>query len=201
MTGRASFEISGAHRDQQGGRAVAEGDGDALLLALVADTIDHPGGTLYTHLHRVAATLDQWDATPTVQYAGLCHAFYGTDGFAPTLLALSERDRLTRAVGPQVEALVYLYSSCERAAVYPQIGEPGPLLFTDRFTTRTSTLTGSESRAFLEITAANELDVLTHNPEMASRYGAELLQLFIRAGDLLSREAQKACRETLAPLI
>jgi hypothetical protein len=134
-----------------------------------------------------------------MQNAGLCHAFYGTDGFAPALLGLHERDVLIRAVGSDVEAIVYLYASCDRAEVYPRIGRPGSLDFTDRFAGTTRPLDAPDVRAFMEITAANELDVVTHNTDLASSSGPALFQLFSRGRELLSPSAWKACQATLVP--
>ncbi len=174
--------------------------GRSLLWVHGADRIEHPGGTLYEHLNRVQNQLQEWDASVTVQAAGLCHAAYGTDGFAPALLELSERRVLAHAVGADVERLVYLYASCDRAAVYPRLGQAVPVVFTDRFTATSATLGEAELRAFLEITAANELDVLTHNPALAAQHSAGLLDLFTRARDLLSPLAHNACESTLRPL-
>lgn len=172
----------------------------ALLLARGADAIEHPGGTLYEHLGRVAATLAAWGAGAAVQLAGLCHAFYGTDGFQPALLALSERGVLARAVGCDVEELVYFYGSCDRDAVYPQLGQAGPPEFTDRFTGGAMIPGEAELQTFVEITAANELDVVTHNPELAAKHGEVLLELFTRTRGLLSPPAWHACESTLRPL-
>jgi hypothetical protein len=43
------------------------------------------------HLKRVKALLDSWGARPALAAAGLCHAFYGTDGFPTALLDLEHR--------------------------------------------------------------------------------------------------------------
>src|SRR5207244_7998014 len=48
-------------------------------------------------------------------------------------------------------------------------------------------------RAVIELTAANELDVLARSEELAARYGATLLDLFTRARPLLSSSAWRAC--------
>jgi hypothetical protein len=56
-----------------------------LLVSRGAHEITHPGGTLLAHLERVHALLDQWGARPALRLAGLCHAFYGTDGFPAAL--------------------------------------------------------------------------------------------------------------------
>ena len=55
-------------------------------------------------------------------------------------------------------------------------------------------------RAFLEITAANELDVLAHNAELAKQHGPGLYGFLKRAGSLLSPAAQDAVDRQLGHL-
>jgi catechol 2,3-dioxygenase-like lactoylglutathione lyase family enzyme len=163
-----------------------------FLLSRGAGEMSHPGGTLYEHLVRVAALLAEWEADPDLQVAGLCHACYGTDGYPDALLGLDERSVLAALAGTRAESLVYLYGSCDRAAVYPALGSPGPVPFRDRFTGRTRTPPERDIRAFTELTAANELDVLRHNAALASRYGAALGQLFAGARPRLTGAAWRA---------
>src|SRR3954454_16181055 len=106
----------------------------ALLRRFGADRTPHPGGTLLTHLERVRIQLALWDARPALQLAGLCHAFYGTDGFPTALLPLDRRTELASVIGPDAEAIVHFYASCDRGATYPHLLEPR---FRDRFTGRT----------------------------------------------------------------
>ena len=157
-----------------------------------AGQLPHPGGTLYEHLVRVAALLAEWGAGEDLQAAGLCHACYGTDGYPHTLLGLDERPVLSALAGAGAESLVYLYGSCDRAAVHPALKEPGPVPFRDRFTGRTHTPPESDIRAFTELTAANELDVIRHNPAMAARHGAALRQFFAGARQRLTDAAWHA---------
>ncbi|MFI2641757.1 VOC family protein [Streptomyces sp. NPDC018610] len=164
-----------------------------------ADRVPHPGGTLLAHLVRVARTLAEWGADPDVQIAGLCHAAYGTDGFDQDLLPLTERATLAELIGERAEALVHFYGSCDRGAVYPRLGGDRPPVFRDRFTGGEHTPAEADLRAFLEITAANELDVMAHNEELAARHGAALYELFARSRDLLSAEAWAACTRVLGP--
>ena len=77
----------------------------ALLRELGAADIAHPGGTLLAHLVRVRDRLARWEARPALQLAGLCHAFYGTDGFATALLPTGRRAELTAVIGPEAESL------------------------------------------------------------------------------------------------
>ncbi len=163
-----------------------------LLVERGANAVEHPGGTLLEHVLRVAALLQGWGASDEVQAAGLCHAFYGTDGFAVTLLDLDQRDVLVRCIGPRAEAWVYLYASCDRAAVYPELSRSGPLRFRDRFTGETSEVPERDAAVLAELTAANELDIVTVNPAWATEIGVGLLDLFRGARHRLSRAASEA---------
>lgn len=167
---------------------------DELLQARGAGSVPHPGGTLLDHLRRVQLLLVDWGAALEVQLAGLCHACYGTDGFPVALLDTTQRPRLGGVIGAEAEALVYLYGSCDRARTYPRLGSPVVEL-QDRFT-GLSTVPDHESlRAFVEITAANELDVIRHNQMIATEHGPALDQLFTRAHRVLSPSARQAWAE------
>src|ERR1700733_3081771 len=163
-----------------------------FLLERGAGRLQHPGGTLYEHVTRVAALLAEWRASEEVQAAGLCHACYGTAGFPHALLSLAERPVLGGLIGARAEALVYLYGSCDRAAVYPALGSPGPVPFRNRFTGATRTPPERDVRAFLELTAANELDVIRHDPVMAAEQGPALRRLFAATRRRLSAAAWQA---------
>lgn len=146
---------------------------------------------MFAHLVRVAMLLTEWGADSDVQLAGLCHAAYGTDGFPVALLGLDERALLAETIGQNAEALVYLYASCDREPTYAQLAQP-IATFSDRFDGAQRTTAPSVLRAFMEITAANELDVVRQNDEFARRYGAELAQLFADTGRYLSKPARQA---------
>jgi catechol 2,3-dioxygenase-like lactoylglutathione lyase family enzyme len=172
---------------------------DAFLRSGGAGELRHPGGRLLDHLHRVRDLLAGWGADVDVQVAGLCHATYGTDGFDPSLLPVAERATLRGLIGERAEALVYLYASCDRSVVYPRIGREDPVVFLDRFTVVEHTPDLVDLRAFLEITAANELDALAHSRPLAAQHGSGLYRLFTRAGTLLSDRAREAYSRQLAP--
>jgi catechol 2,3-dioxygenase-like lactoylglutathione lyase family enzyme len=81
--------------------------------------------------------------------------------------------------------------------VYPQLGAGHPVLFRDRFTGDRYTLSDADLRALVEITAANELDLVQVNGELAARYGPDLWRLFARCRSWLSEPAQHACTRLL----
>ncbi|MGW1591617.1 DUF6817 domain-containing protein [Streptomyces sp. NPDC002386] len=169
----------------------------ALLRECGAQTMAHPGGTLLAHLRRVQDRLALWQARPALRLAGLCHAFYGTDGFPGALLPVTRRAELEAAIGAEAESIVHLYASCDRAATYPDLGRPGAP-FHDRFTGESHVPGPRARRDFAELSAANELDLARLDPAFRDRWGADLLALFTRIRPLLSADAWLDCRTVLA---
>ncbi|MEI5097347.1 hypothetical protein RB200_00120 [Streptomyces sp. PmtG] len=169
----------------------------AMLRAAGAEDVEHPGGTLFAHLVRVSDLLAAWGARPALVSAGLCHAFYGTDGFPVVLLDVGRRAELAEAIGAEAEALVHLYASCDRDASHSELADDKGT-FVDRFTGGRVYPSLAERRDFAELTVANELDIVTVNPEARDRYGADLLALFTRWRPLLSEPARAHCRDVLA---
>lgn len=160
-------------------------DATDLLVACGAETIAHPGGTLFAHLRRVHAKLVDWQAGEDVRLAGLCHAAYGTDGFATSLLPLEDRSRLAEIIGTGAEELVYFYASCDRAFSYRGLAERDGV-FRDRFTGTELVPTDAQRRDFAAITVANELDLVGVNADFATEHGSTLLALFTRFRPLLA---------------
>ncbi|MGW2648565.1 DUF6817 domain-containing protein [Streptomyces sp. NPDC001393] len=168
----------------------------AFLRDLGAAGLAHPGGTLLAHLQRVERQLAEWDARPALRLAGLCHACYGTDGFPEALLPPDRRTELAAVIGPEAEALVYLYGSCDRKAAYPALAEADGV-FRDRFTGRAHVPDPGPRRDFAELTAANELDLARLDPAFRAQWGSALLALFTRTRPLLSPPAWSACETVL----
>lgn len=165
---------------------------ERFLIERGAERVPHPGGTLFAHLKRVAVSLNTWSAPEHLELAGLCHAVYGTDGFGTALVHLGERERVRALVGSQAESIIYTYASVDRGFLYAQIGRGSRVLLRDRFSTTTRELSRAELCHFMELTAANELDVITHSPDIAAQYGGTLVGLMDRARELLSSDAVAA---------
>jgi uncharacterized protein DUF6817 len=159
--------------------------------------IAHPGGTLLAHLERVAALLEQWGARPTAQLAGLCHAWYGTDGFAVALGDVAHRDELAALIGAEAEQLVYFYASCDRRFSYRHLVQPGGP-FRDRFTGTVLCPPLALRRDFAELTAANELDIAAVNADSRAGYGEAFHELFTSWKDLLSVPARQAVQAAVS---
>ncbi|MET9885433.1 DUF6817 domain-containing protein [Streptomyces sp. NPDC006430] len=168
----------------------------ALLHAFGAADLDHPGGTLLAHLRRVQEQLAAWGARPALQLAGLCHAFYGTDGFATTLLPVGRRAELAAVIGAEAEEITYVYASCDRGASYPSLDAEAPA-FHDRFTGQVHSPDRQCRRDFAELSCANELDLARIDPAFRTAWGPDLLALFTRSRGLLSEPAWRDCRAVL----
>lgn len=148
----------------------------ALLRQRCADTIVHPGGTLYTHLVRVHDRLTGHGLPEWVALAGLAHAAYGTDGFDTALLALDERPLLRAAAGDQAEQLVHRYAACLRKATWRPLAQTRQLH--DRFAGTVHTLTAAELRPLVDLSIVNELDLCEQSPDVAARYGGYFREVF-----------------------
>jgi hypothetical protein len=147
-----------------------------LLRDRGAETIVHPGGTLYAHLNRVHDRLLALGQTPDVALAGLGHAVYGTDGFHVTLATLHQRDEMRAIVGADVEAQIYRYAACDRRLTWRSL--PRRRAIWDRFTGLAIEPDDRALAAFADLSIVNELDVCEHDPETKQRRGGYLAETF-----------------------
>lgn len=163
-----------------------------------AESITHPGGSLLEHLARVHDRLCRWGLDRDICLAGLCHATYGTDGFAASLLTTRGRHILVELIGQRAESLVYLYGSCDRESSYPSFRCPNSdVVMVNRFTRVHVVPAAAEVRGFCHITIANELDVLVHGAHRAAAFIEWLRQITTDMSPWLSNDAVVDARLTL----
>jgi hypothetical protein len=140
----------------------------AFLRRHGAATTPHIFGDLLRHLEGVEALVRTWGGSDLLALAALGHATYGTDGFEPHILELDRRSELADTIGPEAEALVYFYASCDRGAFYPQLTAPDTelrdLQFRDRFTGRETEPSAEYVRLFVDLTFANETELAAASP-------------------------------------
>jgi hypothetical protein len=161
-----------------------------------AETIDHPGGTLYAHLGRVHDRLGALGHGEDVCLAGLAHAAYGTDGFGRTLLDVADRDVLRTLTGAPAEALIYLYGACDRDRTWPALTATRQVW--NRFTAGVETLAPEQVQPFADLSIVNELDVLEQDPVLAARHGGSLRTLFESWAPLASAPVLAEARRLLS---
>jgi hypothetical protein len=170
-------------------------DIEEFLLAKGALEVGHPGGTLLAHLRRTHDVLCQWGGRPALRLAGLTHAAYGTDGFPQGLLDVAARPTLAGLVGAEAEEIVYAYGSCDRGFTYPLLNAGETPKLRDRFTGEVTEPAPQLVRDIVELTFANELDVLAHNEELLAKYGEGLRGLFTACRPYASESAYAAFTE------
>jgi pimeloyl-ACP methyl ester carboxylesterase len=155
-----------------------------------AAAVPHLAGTLLEHLRRTALWLDRWNAPEHLRLAGLCHAAYGTDGFATSLT--DERATLIEAIGARAEQVVHTYGACDREHLYAQLGQ-ADLVLRVRYTGETRALSLDEVSDFTLLTLANELDAALGAPP-ASPLRTAIESLFRRLALHRPVEAAAALR-------
>ncbi|MFC0623037.1 DUF6817 domain-containing protein [Kribbella deserti] len=171
-------------------------DLDGLLLVRGADDLEHAGGTLFVHLHRVARRLSGLGASQDLVLAALAHAAYGTDGFPSSLFDWqTERGVLSSVIGAEAEQLVYRYGCCAREASWPGLAEHRTVQ--DRFTGASYELTDDELRDFADLSIVNELDVLDHAPDLEPQLHGYLADLVPRWTHILSPAVRDHAQERL----
>ena len=161
-----------------------------------AESIEHPGGTLYAHLCRVERRLADLGAGRDLQLAGLTHAVYGTDGFARSLLDWADRDSLRPVIGETAENFVYLYGACDRDRTWPSLADTATVH--DRFTGQSEHMNASELVPFVDLSVVNELDVIEQNPAMLEKHGDYFDDLFTRWAPVTSPSVIAEARRVLA---
>lgn len=174
----------------------------SFLRAHAADRTDHINGDLLTHLEGTRALLVEWGSDEDLCLAGLCHAAYGTDGFPPSLIDTSERNRLRDAIGERAEAEVFFYAACDRSFLYRQFDPKGgrgrPIRYRDRFSSAVSTPDAQTIHRFVELTYANELELARAGDGFREKHRAFFLDLFERCRPWASPAAHACFRETYA---
>jgi hypothetical protein len=129
--------------------------------------------------------------------AGFLHAAYSTDGYDVALLSVDERSVLRDVIGSAAEELVYRYGATTRALFYRQLGQ-SLVVWTDRFTGASLTLDPVDVAPLVELTVANELDVVLFADAVPDGYRASLLGLLTRARSHMSDLAWEDVTSVLA---
>src|SRR5271166_3356537 len=186
----APAELAGQIEDQLSNPEVRRRRIGRLLAPMEGAPPHHPAGSVVEHLERTGDTLETWGAPDWVIDAGRLHAIYGTDGFQHTLDPPS-RQLVRATVGTRAEQLIDLYCRCDRTKSYLTFLTSSPAII-DRLTSEPQPLTDTLIRGFVELTVANELDVLTRDAALATAHGSSLAALSGSWHQLLSEPARAA---------
>jgi uncharacterized protein DUF6817 len=169
----------------------------APLHALGVGRFAHIDASLVDHLRGTEQLLRSWGASETTCAAGLYHAVYGTDGYAPALATTAERRRIADLIGFDAEALAYLYGACDREKFHPRIGTSAQHLFVDRFCDSEYAIGHDALVRFCELTLANEVEIAGRSVRYRVKHRTELLCLCEQMSALVGRACRDACRDLL----
>ncbi len=134
------------------------------LKAFGAKELWHIHGDLEKHLEGTYDLLKSWGAEEYMCSAGLYHSIYGTSGFTQQLVELERRKDIVEIIGLEAEGLVYFYAACDRSFTYDQISSSSKPLYKDRFTGEVFSPSEIMLTKFCELTFANELEIVRHDP-------------------------------------
>jgi hypothetical protein len=166
------------------------------LRNLGSDAVEHLNSDLTDHLRSTHDRLRSWQSPERLRLSGLFHAVYGTYGFHHQLVGVHRRDEVASIIGRQAESIVYFYCACDRAYFYPRLAKVDRPECRDRFSGEIAIPEAEMVRDFCELTAANEIDVMTPNREgYLAQYGRYVLPLFnsVRFRRNLSDAAAEEC--------
>jgi hypothetical protein len=150
------------------------------LADLGAEELQHPSGSLMSHLGATYRLLKSWGNREPLCQAGLYHAVYGTSAFNSNLVEVGKRKQIASLIGDEAEAIVYCYCACNRKFFYPQIGRVDEPIFLNRFTEKKETLTEQMLTDLLELTLANELEIFKSDAAFLERERRECEPFFER---------------------
>src|SRR5215471_1629833 len=162
------------------------------LRELGAADFQHLNGPLINHLEGTYEYLKAWSNREELCVAGLYHAVYGTAAFDKSLISISKRDQIAGIIGPEVEHIVYYYGACDRDILYPQIGRTDEISYRNRFTGGTEILTQEMLSDLLELTLANELEIVTRDRAFLEKQRSRYDALFARFEKYVSRPAYES---------
>ena len=137
---------------------------ESYLLSKSADQIRHINETLLPHLVGTYELLKQWGNPVDICLAGLLHTSYGTEGVTHAFFDSDSRDELVKLIGKPAEELVWFYGRCDRAFMYSNIIEGHFNAYLDRYSGAIWQPAQNLLSAFLELTFANELEILRRTP-------------------------------------
>jgi hypothetical protein len=159
---------------------------------LGAAEFQHLNGPLISHLVGTYQNLKAWGSREELCLAGLYHAVYGTAAFNKSLISVSRRHQIAEIIGKEAENIVYYYGACDRDVLYSQIGQSAEITYTNRFTGNTETLTQRMLSDLLELTLANELEIVTNDRAFLEKQRSQYESLFGRFEKYVSQSAYQA---------
>lgn len=180
------------------GRLKMSADIFSKLGELGAQEVQHLNGSLLSHLQGVQTLLAQWGNREALCTAGLYHAVYGTIAFDNPLIALQNRPAIAALIGQEAEQIAYHFGACDRDKFYPQIGTAEAILFPNRFAGANEKIAPQMLNDILELVLANELEIVSNDPDFLEQHRAWFVELFERLAPFVSDAGFQTYRQIFA---
>lgn len=160
-------------------------------LSIIFINISYINDSLMKHLDGTYFLLKSSSANESLYLAGLCHALYGTSGFANHLINIQNRCQAQFILGEIIEKIIYTYCACDQDYFKPQIGVTQCREFLNGFTNEKYFLNTEEKQQLFELTIANELKIARNNTIFVKTQGTSLNDFFDGIKPYLSLNANK----------
>lgn len=170
------------------------------LAELGAEELQHINGSLLSHLQGTFDLLKTWGNREGLCKAGLYHAVYGTFAFERSLVDLKKRERIAALIGAEAERIVYYYGACDRDYFYPRIGRVDEPNFLNRFTGQFENISRQMVRDLLELTLANELEIIKKDDAFLAERRVRYESLFDRFEPFVSANGFKEYKRVFKKL-
>jgi len=132
------------------------------LIKLGVEDFTHINGNLLSHLKGTKELLSKWGNRESLCNAGLYHSIYGTEGYKNQ--TSDDRTKIINIIGEEAEKIVFYFSTCDRDHFYSQIDQPELKIHLNRLSGKIEILSESMVKDLLELTLANELEILMKLP-------------------------------------
>ncbi|WP_438392415.1 DUF6817 domain-containing protein [Caballeronia sp. DA-9] len=160
------------------------------------DAIMHFGRPLTVHLIETGRWLEKRGSSPALVAAGAFHSIYGTEEFRVSAVSLERRPEVRQIIGKEAEALVYLFCTADRGALFSgQTAAPYSVPLPSVATR--ANLDEATFAALLELEAANIVDSALHQPDAPPTAGQFWLARFESVKTRLSDSAYETARDVL----
>lgn len=147
------------------------------LICLDVGRFKHVNGSLLSHLKGTYELLSKWGNREALCNAGLYHSIYGTQDFKLQAVTLDERSKIRDIIGEEAERIVFYFSVCDRDYLYTQMGKAG-IKYRNSLNGQVELLDSAMTRDLLELTMANELEILINYKGPLSIKWKKLLRQF-----------------------
>jgi hypothetical protein len=177
-------DVIGAASDELGARV-------EFLRSVGTELMQHSDRGLLSHLIGTRGLLEQWGARPALCDAGLFHSVYGTEVYQLTTIPMTMRSRVQEVIGPEAEAVAWLFCVMKRETLKDNLGREADLGVTNHLTGERCAITPEQFADLTNLMFANTLEVV-RRLSVTNKNHREAVRDLIPFGDAALPAARQA---------